>query len=77
MKDFKENDKNREIWDFWKIYLKSKFIISWELFKTKIIKILYIRDYYKETIYNIIKARANLDNLDYYIIVDEIITNLE
>ena len=59
------------------MHLKSKFIISWELFEIKIAKILYIRDYCKETIYDIIKARVDLNNLNYYIIVDKIITNLK
>ena len=52
-------------------------MISWELFKTEIAKILYIRDYYKETIYNIIKVRADLNNLDYYVIANKVIADLE
>ena len=57
--------------------MKFKFIISWELFEIEILKILYIRDYCKETTYNIIKAQVNLNNVDYYITTNKIITNLE
>ena len=77
MKNFHEIDKNRYKWDSRKIYLKLKFIISWELFNTKITKILYIRDYCKETIYNIIKDKVNLDAIDYYLTIKEIIVELE
>ena len=48
------------------MYLKFKFIMSWELFDTKILKIVYIRDHYKEIIYDIIKDRADLNVLRHY-----------
>ena len=51
--------------------------MSWELFKTEVFKILYIRDYYKETIYNIIKIKIDLDIRDYYIITNKIIVDLK
>ena len=59
------------------MYLKSKFIISQKLFETKVFKILYIRDYYKKIIYDIIKSKADLKALDYYNILEEIIIDLE
>ena len=52
-------------------------MMSWELFETKVFKILYIRDYYKNVIYNIIKAKADLDVVDYYITMKEVILDLE
>lgn len=59
------------------MYLQSKFMQSWELFETEVSKILYIRDYCKDVVYNIIKARANLDHAEHYTIADEIIIDLE
>lgn len=59
------------------MHLKLKFMMSWELFETEVAKILYIRDHCKETVYDIIKARADLNNPDPYVISDEVITDLE
>ena len=77
VKNFHKTDKNKHIWDFWQIYLESKFIQNWELFEIEIFKILYIRDYCKKITYNVIKIKTNLKNLDYYIITDNIIQNLK
>ena len=52
-------------------------MISWELFETEVFKILYIRDHYKETVYDIIKSRADLSTADPYLTLDEIIADLE
>ncbi len=52
-------------------------MMSWELFKIEVSKILYIRDYCKETAYNIIKGRADLDTPNYYTISDKMILDLE
>ena len=41
------------------------------------LKILYIRDYYKKIVYDIINSKANLKVVNYYNIAEKIITNLE
>ena len=51
--------------------------MSWELFEIEVSKILYIRDYCKETVYDIIKSRADLSIADPYLTLDEIIADLE
>ena len=51
--------------------------MSWELFKTEITKILYIRDHYKDIAYDIIKARADLNIIDYYDTANKVIINLK
>ena len=51
--------------------------MSQELFKTEVSKILYIRDHYKNTAYDIIKSRADLDSADPYLTASEIINDLE
>ena len=77
VKDFKGNHEDRDTWDSWKMHLKSKFMMSWELFETEVSKILYIRDHCKDVAYNIIKAKADLDAIDHYITAEEVITDLE
>ena len=77
VKDFMGNNEDRDTWDSWKMHLKSKFMMSWELFETEVSKILYIRDHCKETAYNIIKAKADLDARDHYTTADEVIADLE
>ena len=52
-------------------------MMSWELFETEVSKILYIRDHCKETAYDIIKSRADLNIADPYLTSDEIIIDLE
>ena len=51
--------------------------MSWELFETEVAKILYIRDYCKDIVYNIIKTKADLDAADHYLSAEEVITDLE
>ncbi len=77
VKDFHGNDDDRHTWDSWKIHLKSKFMMSWELFDSEISKIVYIRDHCKETAYDIIKGRADLDVPGHYDTADEMILDLE
>ena len=77
VKDFHRNEEDRHTWDSWKMHLNSKFMMSWELFETETSKILYIRDHCKETAYDIIKGRANLNNLDHYLLAEEVIFDLK
>ena len=51
--------------------------MSWELFETKIMKILYIRDHYKDIVYNIIKVKTDLDTVDHYITINKVIIDLK
>lgn len=73
VENFHGIDKDRHIWDFWQMHLESKFMQSWELFEIEVSKILYIRDYCKEVVYNVIKARADLKNPDHYVVADDMI----
>ena len=50
--------------------------MSYDLFDTKVSKILYIRDYYKDMVFNTIKTRANMNNPKYYTLVEEILEDL-
>ena len=75
--NFHGNEKDQEEWDSWKNHLKSKFMMSWELFETEVSKILYIRDHCKDTAYDIIKSRADLDSADPYLTASEMINDLE
>lgn len=77
VKDFYGNDEDRHTWDSWKMHLQSKFTMSWELFETEVSKILYIRDHCKETAWDIIKGRANLDLPGCYQRAEEMILDLE
>ena len=77
VKDFQGNAEDRETWESWKMHLQSKFMQSWEMFETEVSKILYIRDHCKDVAYNIVKAKANLDNAEHYITADEMIMDLE
>ena len=43
----------------------------------KVLKILYIRDYCKKIVYNIIKSKIDLKAMNYYNISKEIIIDLE
>ncbi len=36
VKNFHGNDDDRHTWDSWKMHLKSKFMMSWELFETEV-----------------------------------------
>ena len=77
MSNFHGNEKDQEEWDSWKNHLKSKFMMSWELFETEVSKILYIRDHCKDTAYDIIKSRVDLDSADPYLTASKMINDLE
>ena len=77
VENFHGSKDDRDKWDSWKMHLKSKFMISWDLFETEIYKILYIRDYCKDTVYDIIKSKADLDSADHYLTSDEMILDLD
>ena len=55
------------------MYLKFKFMQSFKLFEIKTLKILYIRNYCKNTIYDIIKVKINLKNSEHYVLANNII----
>ncbi|CAD6587685.1 MAG: hypothetical protein ASARMPREDX12_002976 [Alectoria sarmentosa] len=50
---------------------------SFKLFETEMSKILYIRDHYKNTIYDVIKDKANLKNPQHYVFANDMIQDLE
>ncbi len=77
VKDFHGKDDDRNMWDSWKMHLKSKFMMSWELFDTEISKIVYIRDHCKDTAYDIVKGRADLDIPGHYDTAEEMVQDLE
>ena len=59
------------------MHLESKFQISYDLFETKVSKILYIRDHYKDIAFNTIKTRADMKNPEYYTLAEEILEDLD
>ena len=75
--NFFGNHDDRDSWESWKMHLKSKFMMSWELFETEVAKILYIRDHCKDVAYNIIKAKADLEAVEHYATADEMLFDLE
>ena len=50
--------------------------MSYDLFETKVSKILYIRDHCKDIAFNTIKTRANMKNPKYYTLAEEILEDL-
>ena len=77
VKNFHGNDDDRHEWESWRMHLESKFLMSWELFETEVSKILYIRDHCKETAYDVVKARADLKNVDHYTLAEDMIQDLD
>ena len=57
--------------------MKLKFWINYELFKIKKLKIVYIRNYCKNVIFDYIKIKTNIINQNYYIKIENIIQDLE
>ena len=52
-------------------------MISWELFETEVSKIFYIRDHYKDVVYNIVKTKIDLNITDYYYVANKMILKLK
>lgn len=59
------------------MYLKLKFCQSAILYISKQNKIDYIRKYYKNTTFEVIKAKANPMSTNIYLTISKIIQNLE
>ena len=75
--DFHGDHKDRDIWEEWKMHLKSKFRNNTVLFQTEWNKIDYIQDHYKTTAFNVIKIRANPDHINLYISHKEALHDLD
>ena len=73
-----ENYYNDHVeWKRWKNFLKSKFWINFRQFFTNDYKIIYIRNHFKNVIYNIVNYRVKLHNLNFYRIFQEMLNDLE
>lgn len=58
--------------------MNFKFRNNWELYPNEQSKIDYIRDHYKNVVYNVIKARSvDITNLKYYFIANEMIHDFD
>ena len=73
---------DRKQWNLWRLYLYTKFRVSTILYPSKKDKIDYIRNYYSEILFNIIKASfinkdRKIDDCYYYYIAKEVIDLLD
>ena len=67
---------DKEKWKQWKENLLTKIWICFLQFSIEQHKINYARRYTKETAYDIIKTRTNIDNENFYSTIDELLKNL-
>jgi len=62
-------DRDRDLWESWKIHLEVKFRQSVVFFLSELEKIDYIRDYCKGIAFNVIKIRVDPASSDLYIYI--------
>ena len=74
---FYGNAEDREKWERWRLHLELKFRQSAILYTCEYDKIDYIRDYCKDTAFEIIKAKVNPTSTNAYLTSSEMIQDLE
>lgn len=74
---FYNNTKDKEKWEGWRLHLKLKFRQSTILYIYEQDKINYIKDHYKNTTFEVIKAKVHLISTNIHFFSSEIIQNLE
>ncbi len=66
-------DRDRDLQENWKTYLEVKFRQSTVLFLSKLEKINYVRDHYKNMVFNVIKTRVDPTSSDLYTYIQKMI----